>query len=60
MFTFDQFLGFIVIMGVVTMGFWLLIFLVGLLPYWIGGAVKEQIDERRNAKRNRAEINEKL
>ncbi len=53
MFTFDQFLGFLAIMTVVTMGFWLMIFLMGILPYWIGGALKESWDERRAAKREK-------
>ena len=53
MFSFDQFLGFIFIMTVVTMGFWLLIFLTGLLPYWIGGAIKQLLQEKRDAKRNK-------
>ncbi len=53
MFTFDQFLGFLAIMIVLTIGFWLMIFLVGILPYWIGGALKESWDEKRAAKRNR-------
>lgn len=53
MFTFDQFLGFIAIMMVLTIGFWLMIFLVGILPYWIGGALKENWEEKRAAKRNK-------
>ncbi len=56
MFSFDQYLGFIFIMTVVTMGFWLLIFLMGLLPYWIGGAVKELLQEKREAKRIKKEL----
>lgn len=49
-FTFNQFLGFLVVMVVVTIGFWLLIFLVGLVPYWIGGSVREIMKERQEAK----------
>ncbi|QAA80370.1 hypothetical protein EI546_00865 [Aequorivita sp. H23M31] len=56
MFTFDQFLGFLAIMIVLTIGFWLMFFLVGILPYWIGGALKESWDEKRAAKRNRNSI----
>lgn len=55
LFTFNQFLGFLVVMVVVTMGFWLLIFLVGLIPYWIGGAVKEMMDEKKAAKEKNLE-----
>ncbi|HLV91932.1 MAG TPA: hypothetical protein VKX34_02320 [Aequorivita sp.] len=50
MFSFDQYLGFILIMTVVTMGFWLMIFLMGFLPYWIGGAINELRKEKRQAK----------
>lgn len=49
-FTFNQFLGFLAVMVIVTIGFWLLIFLVGLLPYWVGGAVKELLQEKREAR----------
>lgn len=52
-FTFNQFLGFIAVMTVVTIGFWLLIFLVGFLPYWLGGAVRELLQEKREAKLNK-------
>ncbi len=56
MFSFDQYLGFIFIMVVVTMGFWLMIFLVGILPYWIGGSLKEQWELKREAKRKEKEL----
>lgn len=56
MFSFDQYLGFIFIMTVVTIGFWLLFFLMGILPYWIGGALKEQWQEKRDAKRKKKEL----
>lgn len=51
MFTFEQYLGFIAIMGVVTIGFWLMIFLVGILPYWIGGSLYENYKLKREEKR---------
>ncbi|SDW02274.1 hypothetical protein [Aequorivita viscosa] len=53
MFSFDQFLGFILVMTVATIGFWLLIFLVGILPYWIGGSIKEIMDEKKAAKQEK-------
>lgn len=53
MFTFDQYIGFIVIMVVLTIGFWLMFFLVGFLPYWIGGAIKEMLKDRKEAKRKK-------
>lgn len=51
MFTFSEFLGFLAVMVIVTIGFWLLIFLVGLLPYWIGGSLRERMKEKKEAKR---------
>lgn len=53
MFTFDQYLGFIAIMGVVTIGFWLMIFLVGILPYWIGGSLYENYKIKKEEKRRK-------
>jgi len=51
MFTFSEFLGFLAVMVIVTIGFWLLIFLVGLLPYWIGGSLRERMKEKKEAKK---------
>ena len=53
MFTFEQYLGFIVIMGVVTIGFWLMFFLVGILPYWIGGSLLESYKMKKEEKRKK-------
>lgn len=47
MFEFHQYLGFLLFLVIATMGFWLMIFLVGFVPYWIGGAVKELLKEKR-------------
>lgn len=51
MFEFDQFLGFLAFMIIGLIGFWVMIFLMAILPYWIGGNVKELIDEKREKKR---------
>ncbi|HET8886614.1 MAG TPA: hypothetical protein VFM70_09720 [Salinimicrobium sp.] len=51
MFEFDQFLGFLAFMFIALMGFWLMLFLVSIVPYWIGGSVKEMMDERKEKKR---------
>lgn len=51
MFTFDQYLGFIAFLTILTMGFWLMIFLVAILPYWIGGSLMENLKERKEKKR---------
>lgn len=46
MFTFGQYLGFILFLTVLTIGFWLMIFLVGFVHYWVVGAVREMIKEK--------------
>jgi len=49
MFEFDQYLGFILFLTVLTMGFWLLILLLTfIVPYWVSGAIIERIKELRN------------
>tara|TARA_B100000929_G_scaffold89573_1_gene70147 strand:- start:4904 stop:5125 length:222 start_codon:yes stop_codon:yes gene_type:complete len=51
MFEFDQYLGFLAFLTIATMGFWLMIFLVSILPYWIGGAFVERMKEIREKKK---------
>ncbi len=51
MFEFDQYLGFLAFIIIFLMGFWVMLFLVSIIPYWIGGAVKEMMDERKEKKR---------
>jgi len=51
MFEFDQYLGFLAFAGIALMGFWVMLFLTAIIPYWIGGAVKEMLDERKEKKR---------
>ena len=51
MFEFDQYLGFLAFLIILLMGFWLMIFLTAIIPYWIGGALKEMMDERKEKKR---------
>jgi hypothetical protein len=48
MFEFQQYLGFLLFLTILTIGFWLMIFLVGFVQYWLGGAIIELIKERRN------------
>jgi len=56
MFDFDQYLGFLAFLTILTIGFWLMIFLITfVVPYWIGGALMErlkEIKEEKKAKRN--------
>lgn len=51
MFEFDQYLGFIAFVVIALMGFWVMLFLMAILPYWIGGNVKELLNERKEKKR---------
>ncbi|CEN46320.1 hypothetical protein [Capnocytophaga canis] len=52
MFEFDQYLGFLVFLGIATIGFWLMIFLLTfVVPYWVGGAIMEAIKEKREARK---------
>lgn len=50
MFEFQQYLGFILAMTIVTLGFWLMIFLVGFVQYWAVGATIELIKEKKAKK----------
>ena len=52
MFEFQQYLGFILFLCILTIGFWLMMFLVGFVSYWVGGATIELIKEKRNNKKN--------
>ncbi|RAJ07085.1 hypothetical protein [Arenibacter echinorum] len=52
MFDFDQYLGFLAFLTILTIGFWLMIFLLTfVIPYWIGGAILEILKEKRDAKK---------
>ena len=52
MFQFDQYLGFIAFLTIVTIGFWLMIFLITfVVPYWIGGSLIEHLKEIKAAKK---------
>jgi len=49
---FDQYLGFLAFLTILTIGFWLMIFLLTfVVPYWLGGNLLEMWKERREAKR---------
>jgi uncharacterized membrane protein len=50
MFEFDQYLGFLAFLTILTIGFWLMIFLIHLIPYWIFGATRELLQERKAKK----------
>ncbi|MBU78717.1 MAG: hypothetical protein CMD29_01160 [Flavobacteriales bacterium] len=51
MFEFDQYLGFLAFLSILTMGFWLMIFLLTfVIPYWLIGSVIETFNEWRKSK----------
>ena len=57
MFEFDQYLGFIAFLTILTIGFWLMIFLLTfVIAYWLGGCLLEFLKETRDAKK--AKLNE--
>ena len=46
MFEFDQYLGFLAFLTILTIGLWLMIFLITfVVPYWIGGSLIERLNE---------------
>lgn len=52
MFDFDQYLGFLAFLTILTIGFWLMIFLLTfVIPYWIGGSLIERLKEIREQKK---------
>ncbi|WP_133240846.1 hypothetical protein [Marixanthomonas spongiae] len=55
MFEFDQYLGFLAFLIILTIGFWLMIFLMAILPYWIGGSLYENWKLKREAKKKEQE-----
>jgi hypothetical protein len=52
MFSFDQYLGFLLFLTILTIGFWLMIFLIGfVIPYWLGGSLFEWLKEKKENKK---------
>lgn len=51
MFEFQQYLGFLLFLTILTMGFWLMIFLVNFVFYWVIGGTRELLKERKAAKK---------
>ena len=50
MFEFQQYLGFLLFLTVLTIGFWLMFFLVAFVQYWVGGALWELYKEKKAKK----------
>ncbi|QQY81337.1 hypothetical protein JJL45_10390 [Tamlana sp. s12] len=56
MFDFDQYLGFLAFLTILTIGFWLMIFLLTfIVPYWIGGSIIEKLKEMKEEKKAKRE-----
>lgn len=58
MFEFDKYLGFVMFLSILTIGFWLLIFLTAILPYWIGGSLMERLKENKRRKQEKEQEQE--
>ncbi len=56
MFEFDQYLGFLAFLTILTIGFWLMIFLITfVVPYWIFGSSMERLNEIRAERKAKKE-----
>lgn len=55
MFEFDQYLGFLAFLTILTIGFWLMIFLVSFIPYWIVGALIDNFKQKREEREKELE-----
>ncbi len=52
MFEFDQYLGFLAFLTILTIGFWLMIFLLTfVVPYWLFGNIRELLKEKHDKKK---------
>jgi len=48
MFEFDQYLGFLAFLSILTIGFWLMIFLITfVIPYWLFGSLMERFKTKK-------------
>ncbi|CAI8313219.1 MAG: Uncharacterised protein [Flavobacteriales bacterium] len=49
MIEFDQYLGFLAFLTILTIGFWLMIFLITfVVPFWLTGNLMQWLKEKRN------------
>ena len=52
MFEFDQYLGFVSFLTILTIGFWLMIFLLTfVIPYWLTGSFIEWLNEQKEGRK---------
>ena len=57
MIEFDQYLGFLAFLAILSIGFWLMIFLLTfVIPYWLTGSFLEWLNEKNT---NKTKIKEK-
>jgi hypothetical protein len=57
--TLAKFIGFLIFMGIFTLGFWLMIFLVTyIIPYWLFGNFMENRKLKKEAKKAAAAAQE--
>ena len=60
MFEFDQYLGFLAFLTILTIGFWLFfVLLLFVIPYWVFGALKERIEEFIEERKNKNSLRAK-
>lgn len=53
-FAFQEYLGFLAFLAIAGLGFWLMIFLLTyVIPYWVGGAILERIQEAKENKKQK-------
>ena len=53
MFDFDQYLGFLAFLSILTIGFWLMIFLLTfVIPYWLFGSLIQFLKDRREKRKS--------
>ena len=51
MIEFDQYLGFLAFLAILSIGFWLMIFLLTfVIPYWLTGSFLEWLNEKSTKK----------
>tara|TARA_B100000963_G_scaffold361435_1_gene396764 strand:+ start:47011 stop:47187 length:177 start_codon:yes stop_codon:yes gene_type:complete len=52
MIEFDQYLGFLAFLAILSIGFWLMIFLLTfVIPYWLTGSFLEWLNEKSTKKK---------
>lgn len=57
MIEFQQWLGFLLVVIIGLAGFWIFIFLLGILPYWIAGHFKD-LRKQKKAEKNENTVTE--